>query len=90
MQTMNVSLPDTLKAFVDEQVSTGGYSSVSEYVRDLLRAAQERKTNERLQQLLLEGMESGEGIEATPEFWTQIKRDIAKRIASHQKVHGRK
>ncbi len=39
MQTMNIPLPDTLKTFVEEQVSTGSYSSASEYMRELLRAA---------------------------------------------------
>ena len=38
MQTMNISLPDPMKHFVEEQVSMGGYSSVSEYVRELIRA----------------------------------------------------
>ena len=39
---MNVSLPDELKAFVDAQVSSGDYGSTSEYVRDLIRQAQDR------------------------------------------------
>ena len=37
MQTMNISLPDQLKEFVDDQVGSGRYSSVSEYVRELIR-----------------------------------------------------
>jgi antitoxin ParD1/3/4 len=37
MQTMNISLPDPMKHFVEEQVNTGAYSSVSEYVRELVR-----------------------------------------------------
>ena len=37
MQSMNISLPDPLKKFVDGQISTGRYSSVSEYVRELIR-----------------------------------------------------
>ena len=43
MQTMNVSLPDQLKEFVDSQVGSGRYSSVSEYVRDLIRDDEKRK-----------------------------------------------
>ena len=43
MQTMNISLPDPLKQYVEEQVNQGGYSSVSEYVRELVRADQKRK-----------------------------------------------
>lgn len=43
MQTMNISLPDPLKRFMDEQMSEGRYSSVSEYVRELIRADERRK-----------------------------------------------
>ena len=49
MQTMNISLPDQLKEFVDDQVSSGRYSSVSEYVRDLIRDDEKRKAQEKLE-----------------------------------------
>jgi len=52
---MNISLPDTLKSFVDSQVSEGDYGSSSEYMRDLLRKEQDRV---RLRRLLMDGMES--------------------------------
>lgn len=55
MTTMNVSLPEELKAFVDSQVSRGEYGSTSEYVRDLIRRAQDR---ERLRSALLAGASS--------------------------------
>ena len=42
MQSMNISLPDLLKQFVDDQISTGRFSSVSEYVRELIRADEKR------------------------------------------------
>ena len=52
MSTMNISLPDALKSFVDDQVEQRGYGTSSEYVRDLTRKDQERT---HLRQLLLEG-----------------------------------
>jgi len=55
MSTMNISLPSSLKAFVDEQVAGRGYGTSSEYVRDLIRKEKER---EALRALLLEGAES--------------------------------
>jgi antitoxin ParD1/3/4 len=55
MTTMNVSLPDALKAFVDDQVAARGYGTSSEYIRDLIRKDQDR---ERLRGLLLEGAAS--------------------------------
>lgn len=55
MSTMNISLPKTLKSFVDSQVSEGDYTSSSEYVRELLRREQDRL---RLRNMLLEGLGS--------------------------------
>ncbi|HYW43711.1 MAG TPA: type II toxin-antitoxin system ParD family antitoxin [Bryobacteraceae bacterium] len=58
MQTMNISLPDPMKHFVEEQVGMGGYSSASEYVRELVRADQKRKAKEQLETVLLEALKS--------------------------------
>lgn len=55
MSTMNISLPDTLKTFVDDQVTARGYSTSSEYVRELIRKDQDRQ---HLRGLLLAGAES--------------------------------
>ena len=52
MSTMNVSLPEALKSFVDKQVSSRGYGTSSEYVRELIRRDQDRQ---HLRALLLEG-----------------------------------
>lgn len=90
MPTMNISLPDPMRVFVEEEVSTGSYGSVSEYIRGLVRAAQVRKAEEKLSQLLIEGLNSGDGIEATPEFWSQVRNDVATRIAEQKNKHGRK
>jgi putative addiction module CopG family antidote len=53
MSTMNISLPDALKSFVDKQVAKRGYATSSKYVRELVRADQDR---ERLRELLLEAL----------------------------------
>ncbi len=55
MSTMNISLPETLKTFVDEQVSQRGYGTSSEYVRELIRKDQDRQ---QLRSLLLAGASS--------------------------------
>lgn len=72
MATVTICLPDSLWKFVEQQVETRGYGNVSEYFRTLLRDAQQREADRRLEELLLEGLESGEGIEATPEFWAGV------------------
>ncbi|OWV75605.1 hypothetical protein ATY76_22815 [Rhizobium sp. R339] len=55
MSTMNISLPDSLKHFVDQQVAGRGYGTSSEYVRELIRRDKERQ---HLRDLLLEGASS--------------------------------
>ena len=80
MDTMNIALPETMKHFVQERVTEGGYSSVSEYMRDLIRADQKRRTEERIDALLLEGLDSGQPIPVTPEYWEEKKRKLTERL----------
>ena len=61
MSTMNISIPDTLKTFVDEQVSQRGYGTSSEYVRELIRKDQDRL---HLRGLLLAGAEQSARLPA--------------------------
>ena len=61
MATMNVSLPDPMKAWVENQTTDGKYSNASDYVRDLIRRDQERRRAiDTLQSAITEGLESGE------------------------------
>lgn len=80
MDTMNIALPESMKHFVQERVTEGGYSSVSEYVRELIRADQRRKAEERVDALLLEGLDSGAPIPVTPEYWEEKKRKLTERL----------
>lgn len=74
MATMNISLPDPLKEHVREQVATGAYSNPSDYVRALIRADRKRVEEERLEQMLLDGLASGPAVEATPERMAELRR----------------
>jgi antitoxin ParD1/3/4 len=65
MTTMNISLPDDMKAFVDQQVQTRGYMSSSEYIRDLLRKA---KDKDDFRAMIQEGLDS-EVPEESYEDW---------------------
>ncbi len=84
MQTMNISLPDRLKEFVDGQVQAGRYSSVSEYVRDLIRDDEKRKALEKLETMLMEGLQSGEPTEMTRQDWSDIRREAAARFEARK------
>jgi len=74
MAILNISLPDQMKEYIEERISQGGYSTTSEYFRDLVRDDQKRNTQERLEALLLQGIESGSPIEVTEEY-LRLKRD---------------
>jgi antitoxin ParD1/3/4 len=76
MTTMNISLPDSLKSFVDEQVSGRGYGTSSEYVRDLIRKDQERQ---RLRRLLEDGASSSPAAPADKAYFEGQRRRVRRR-----------
>ncbi len=84
METMNISLPETMKQFIEEQVSAGGYSSVSEYIRALVREEQKRKAQERLEALLVDGVESGQPTEMGDEECDEIRREGLARLKARK------
>lgn len=64
MATMNVSLPDPMKDWVEAQTRSGRYSNASDYVRDLIRKDQERREKiAAMQQLVDDGLASGIGTQ---------------------------
>lgn len=70
---MNISLPDTLKSFVDEQVSQRGYGTSSEYVRELIRKDQERQ---QLRGLLLAGAASAPAAPADDAYFDSLRNRV--------------
>jgi antitoxin ParD1/3/4 len=79
MQTMNISLPETLKDFVDQQIAAGRYSTASEYVRELIRNDEKQKAEEQLSTLLREGLQSKE-TELTRDDWKAIRAEAMARV----------
>ena len=74
MSTMNVSLPEELKSYVEEQVGGGGgYGSTSEYVLDLIRRDRERQ---QLRRILLDGAASSPGPLADATFFSSVRDRI--------------
>lgn len=83
MQSMNISLPDPLKQFVDSQISTGRYSSASEYVRELIRNDEKRKAEQDLEVKLLEGLSSAETA-LTAADWTAIRKEALAKVEARK------
>ena len=85
LASLNISLPQPLKDYVEAQVKEGGYSTPSEYVRELVRRDRKQRAEERLEALLLEGLNSGEPVEITSEYWENKRRQLIER---HSKKTG--
>lgn len=73
MSTMNISLPDSLKSFVDEQVASRGYGTSSEYLRELIRRDQDRA---HLRALLLDGAASPAGKVADDTYFDTLQARV--------------
>jgi antitoxin ParD1/3/4 len=73
MVTINISLPDALKSFVDEQVTRRGYATSSEYVRELIRVDQDR---ERLRKLLLDGAASKSTAAVDESYFSDLRSRV--------------
>ncbi len=76
MSTMNISLPDVLRSFVDEQVSSRGFGTSSEYVRELIRKDQERL---QLRVLLQQGADSAATTAVDAAYFSSLREHINRR-----------
>ena len=83
MTTMNISLPEALKTFVDEQVSQRGFGTSSEYVRELIRKDQDGM---QLRGLLLAGAETEPAQPATQAYFDGLRDRIRQAVKSPSKV----
>ena len=72
--TMNISLPDTLKVFVDQRVADRGYSSHSEYVRDLVRRDELEAAKDQMRLLIATGLNSPTG-----KPWAELRDELLQR-----------
>jgi antitoxin ParD1/3/4 len=79
MSTMNISLPEGLKSFVDQQVSTRGYGTSSEYVRELIRKDQDIQ---KLRSLLLEGANSALGALVDKGYFDDLRSRVRRSASS--------
>lgn len=80
MATMTISLPEPMREFVETEVSNGNYGSASELFRELVRERQKQKTQERLETLLLEGLESGEPIKVTQDYLDARRKTLLEKL----------
>ena len=84
MTSMNVSLPEDLKEYVEAQTKSG-YSTPSEYVRELIRGDQKRRAKEKLHTLPLEGLNSGDSLPVNATFWSDLKQEALAKLEARKR-----
>ncbi len=80
MATINISLPDALRSYIEQRVAQAGYSTASEYFRELVRRDQQVQADARLETLLLEGLEKP-GQAFSKADIAEVKRVVRTRLA---------
>ncbi|MFI4861078.1 MAG: type II toxin-antitoxin system ParD family antitoxin, partial [Phycisphaerales bacterium JB063] len=81
---INVNMPDELRKFVDEQVALKGFATPTEYVRQLIRDERKRAAQDRLEQLLLDGLNSGPPIPLDDAEWGRMKQEARRQIEARK------
>ena len=84
MTSLNISLPNSMRAWIDQQIARGGYSTASEYVRELIRQAQKREVRERIDASLLAALDSGEATPMTAKDWEELRQGLRDRLANRK------
>ena len=83
--SLNISLPEPLRAWVERQVSRRGYRDASEYLLDLLRHEQLQEVRDRVDAKLLEGLDSGPATAMTPQDWQEVREQGARQVGRRRK-----
>ena len=82
METVPVMLPDSLRAWAQEQATRAGHTTLSEYIQQVLLREQERQVAQaEIEAKLVEGLDSGAAAPLTAEDWTELKRRVWERHA---------
>ncbi len=81
MTTVNISLPEEMKAFIEAQMAQEGFASASEYLRALIRDAQKRRAKQAMGAKFREALESGPATPMTPEDWAALRREALDGLA---------
>ena len=84
MATMNISLPEEMKAFIEAQMSRDGFASASEYFRTLVREEQRRRAKRELEAKFREALESGPAEPMTGKDWETLENRVWERHRQEQ------
>ena len=73
MNTIQISLTDEIQKWIEREVQIGGFATLGDYVQELVREAKERQE---VEDQLLNGLQSGELQNATPQWWRELRTEI--------------
>jgi antitoxin ParD1/3/4 len=90
MTSVNISLPTNQRQFVEKKVSKGGYSTVSEYFRELIRQDEQREAEARLELMLLQALKSGKPTPMTKEDWDDVRKEVRRRAVQRNKMKSKR
>ena len=79
MASVNISLSEELQQFVDRQVQSGQFAGPSAYIEALIARA--KNGNDKLEALLIEGLDSGDPLPLDADQWSQIRSDVQQRLS---------
>jgi antitoxin ParD1/3/4 len=91
MASLNISMPDELRDFVTERTKQTHHATPTEYIRSLVREDQKRAEQEKLERLLVEGLESGSPmvVKDVAAYFEKKKRALVTRVKAGSKAAGR-
>lgn len=85
MATMNITVPDAMKTFIQEQAARGGFSTVSEYIQSVIRDLQEREdVRAEIREKLLEAVQDGSPTPLTTSDWDEVRQEVRRRHEARQ------
>ena len=83
LTSMNVSLPRAQREFVQNRIATGGYGSISEYIRELIRRDEKERARDELERKLLQGLDSGPAAPFDKDYFENLRKRIQKSRAKN-------
>ena len=89
MEDMHISLPPSVCDMIRKQVASGPHGNASAYIRSLIERDERGRAEQRLESLVLEGLESGAPIVMDEQFFESLDADLDRRIEAHRRMTGR-
>ena len=79
--TIDISIPEDMRAFIETQMAREGFASPGEYLHSLIRDAQKRRAKQCLEAKILEALESGPAAPMTREDWVALRTEALNGLA---------